>query len=135
VIVKYRADSDMTKKQAMTATGRRSLQVQALGERIGVALTAGSGISERSHVVTGRGLTSASLAARIAAHPDVEYASPTSASTSSPRRTTPSTQPTGHGHVRRPRRRAVVPEAARTGRVRDQHPRRPRSMPSRRGTS
>ena len=38
VIVKYRADSDMMKKQAMTATGRRTLQAQALGDRIGVAL-------------------------------------------------------------------------------------------------
>jgi len=74
VIVKYRADSDMTKKQAMTATGRRTLQVQALGERIGVALAAGAGISDRSHVVTARGMSSASLAARLGALADVEYA-------------------------------------------------------------
>ena len=74
VIVKYRADSDMMKKQAMTATGRRTLQAQAMGDRIGVALTAGAGISDRAHVVTGRGLTSGSLAARLAALPDVEYA-------------------------------------------------------------
>jgi len=74
VIVKYRADSDLMKKQAMTATGRRTLQVQALGERIGVALAAGAGVSDRSHVVTARGLSSASLAARLSALADVEYA-------------------------------------------------------------
>ena len=37
VIVKYRADSEMTKKQAMTATGRRNLQAQ----RIVVCIIAG----------------------------------------------------------------------------------------------
>ena len=74
VIVKYRADSDMMRKQAMTATGRRILQTQALGERIGVTLGAGGGISERAHVVTARGLSSASLAAKLATQPDVEFA-------------------------------------------------------------
>ncbi len=74
VIVKYRADSDMMRKQAMTATGRRTLQAQALGDRIGVSLTAGAAISERAHVVTARGLTSASLAARLEAQSDIEYA-------------------------------------------------------------
>ena len=74
VIVKYRADSDMMKKQAMTATGRRTLQAQALGDRIGVALTAGTAISDRVHVVTARGLTSQTLVAKLAAQPDVEYA-------------------------------------------------------------
>jgi serine protease len=74
VIVKYRADSEMTKKQAMTATGRRTLQAQVLGDQIGVPLVAGAGISDRSHVVTARGLSSASLAARLGALADVEYA-------------------------------------------------------------
>ena len=74
VIVQYRADSDMTRKQAMTASGRRILQAQALGQRIGVALTTGSGISERAHVLTARGLSSAALASRLAAQPDVEFA-------------------------------------------------------------
>jgi serine protease len=74
VIVQYRADSDMTRKQAMTASGRRILQAQTLGQRIGVALTTGSGISERAHVLTARGLSSAALASRLAAQPDVEFA-------------------------------------------------------------
>ena len=74
VIVKYRADSSLMKKQAMTATGKRILQAQALGDRIGVPLTAGIGLSDRSHVVMARGLSSAGLAARIAAQKDIEYA-------------------------------------------------------------
>ncbi len=74
VIVKYRADSDLLKKQALTATGTRILQAHALGDRIGVALTAGIGITNRSHVVTASGLTSSTLAAKIAALEDVEYA-------------------------------------------------------------
>ena len=74
VIVKYRVDSDLMMKQAMTGTGKRILQAQALGDRIGVPLTAGIGLSDRSHVVLARGLSSSSLAARIAAQKDVEYA-------------------------------------------------------------
>jgi len=74
VIVKVRADSDLARKQAMTATGRRLLQAQALGERIGVALAAGAGVADRTHVVTARGLSSADLAARLSAQPDVEFA-------------------------------------------------------------
>ena len=58
----------------MTASGRRILQAQALGQRIGVALTTGSGISERAHVLTARGLSSAALASKLAAQPDVEFA-------------------------------------------------------------
>ncbi len=76
VIVKYRADSELMRKQAMTATGRRSLQVQALGDRIGIALTAGASITERLHVVFASGVDSKTLATRIAAESDIEYAVP-----------------------------------------------------------
>jgi len=76
VIVKYRADSPLLKKQAMTASGLRALQTQALGERIGVALAPGNSISERSHVVKASGIDSATLAARLAAQADIEYAVP-----------------------------------------------------------
>jgi serine protease len=76
VIVKYRADSDLLRKQAMTATGKRILQAQALGDRIGIALTPGAGITERSHVVFASGIDSKTLATRIAAESDVEYAVP-----------------------------------------------------------
>ena len=76
VIVKYRADSELMRKQAMTATGRRSLQARALGDRIGIALTPGPGITERSHVVFASGVDSKTLATRISAESDIEYAVP-----------------------------------------------------------
>ncbi len=76
VIVKYRAGSALLKKQAMTAAGKRILQTQALGDRIGIALRPGLGITDRSHVVFASGVDSKTLAARIAAESDVEYAVP-----------------------------------------------------------
>jgi serine protease len=76
VIVKYRADSALLKKQAMTATGKITLQTQALGDRIGIAMTPGLGISERSHVVFAKGIDSKTLAARLSAESDIEYAVP-----------------------------------------------------------
>ena len=76
VIVKYRADSSLLRKQALTAAGQRASQAASLGQRIGVALQAGRSISELSHVVFARGLSSQQLAARLAAQSDVEYAVP-----------------------------------------------------------
>ncbi|MEO5844880.1 MAG: S8 family peptidase [Caldimonas sp.] len=74
VIVKFRTDSPLLKKQALSVAGRQAEQAAALGKRIGMSLDAGRGLSERSHVVIGRGLSSNQLAARIAAERDVEYA-------------------------------------------------------------
>src|SRR5947208_8120991 len=74
VIVKFRADSTLLRKQALSVAGQQTLQAAALGRRIGVGLDAGRALSERSHVVIGHGLTSQQLAARIAAESDVEYA-------------------------------------------------------------
>ena len=74
VIVKYRADSPLLQAQAMTATGRRILQMRALGQRIGVTLTAGRSLTARTHVVFARGLTSQQLAAKLSAQSDIEYA-------------------------------------------------------------
>src|SRR5262245_39480221 len=74
VIVQFRADSGLMRKQAMTATGRRILQAQELSERLGVTLAPGAGVSERAQVVFARGLSSAALAARLSAQPDVEFA-------------------------------------------------------------
>jgi len=76
VIVKYRADSTLLRKQALSVTGQQTLQASALGNRIGIALDAGRAISDRSHVVIGRGMTSQQLAARLAAQSDIEYAVP-----------------------------------------------------------
>jgi len=76
VIVKYRADSTLLRKQALSVTGQQTLQASALGNRIGIALDAGRAISDRSHVVIGRGMTSQQLAAQLAAQSDIEYAVP-----------------------------------------------------------
>jgi len=74
VIVKYRAESPLLRKQALSVAGQQTLQAAGLGQRVGVALESGRGLSERSHVVIGHGLTSKQLAVRIAAQGDVEYA-------------------------------------------------------------
>jgi serine protease len=74
VIVKYKADSELMQKHAMTLTGLRMLQTGALAARIGISLSPGHSLSDRSHVVTAQGITSSALAARLAAQGDVEYA-------------------------------------------------------------
>jgi len=74
VIVKFRQGSPVLRKQALSVTAQHTAQAAALGQRIGIALDAGRGLSERSQVVIGRGLSSKQLAARIAAESDVEYA-------------------------------------------------------------
>jgi serine protease len=74
VIVKFRADSPVLRMQALSATSRPTAQALALGQRIGVALSAGRLVSERSQVVFASAMTSQQLAARIATQSDVEYA-------------------------------------------------------------
>jgi serine protease len=74
VIVKYRENSPLLRKQAQTAAAQRASQAASLGQRIGIALQAGRSISERSHVVFASGLSSQQLATRLAAQSDVEYA-------------------------------------------------------------
>ena len=81
VIVKYKSDSTLLRKSiqstgTQSAEALRSAQVQSLGSRLGLALSAGAGITDRSHVVFASGLTSEQLAQRIAAESDVEYAVP-----------------------------------------------------------
>ena len=74
VIVKFKPNSALLRKQALSVTAQQSQQAAALGQRIGMALEAGRAVTDRSHVVIGRGLSSKQLAARIAAESDVEYA-------------------------------------------------------------
>jgi len=74
VIVKFKSTSPLLRKQALSVASQHTAQAAALGQRIGIGLAAGRGLSERSHVVIGRGLSSQQLAARIAAESDVEYA-------------------------------------------------------------
>ncbi len=76
VIVKYRADSGLMHTQSMTIAGARATQMRTLGQRIGTPLVAGNDISESSHVVFARGLSSEELAAKLSADSDVEYAEP-----------------------------------------------------------
>jgi serine protease len=74
VIVKFKPGSTLLRKQALSVTTQQSEQAAALGQRIGIALEAGRALTDRSHVVFGRGLSSRQLAARLAAESDVEYA-------------------------------------------------------------
>jgi serine protease len=76
VIVKYKADSTLLRKQILAAGERQAAQAQALGARVGLPLRAGNGISDRSQVVFATGMTSEALAARLASEKDVEYAVP-----------------------------------------------------------
>jgi len=81
VIVGYRAGSSLATahpwrqgasvNEVRTAAQRRA---DALARRAGVALTTGRTIGQRAHVLTARGVDSATLARRLAADPDVAYA-------------------------------------------------------------
>lgn len=82
VIVKYRADSALMKAlsvaNGVTATGAATVaeprQAQALGARLGLALTDGLPVGPMSQVVRATGISAADLATRLAAEADVEYA-------------------------------------------------------------
>ncbi len=81
VIVKFRQDSTLLRKHALSATANASetldkvtARANSLGARLGMSLGAGRAISEHSQVVTASGLSGAALAERLAAEADVEYA-------------------------------------------------------------
>jgi serine protease len=87
VIVKFRADAATPRKFALaagTATRADAATVQAmltsrasaLGARVGRALVAGSAAGERAQVMRASGVDAATLAALLAADPEVEYAVP-----------------------------------------------------------
>ena len=76
VIVKFKADSALLRKQAASAAERHSARALALGARVGLPLAAGQGIAERTQVVFASGMSSEALAARLAKEQDVEYAVP-----------------------------------------------------------
>ncbi len=77
VIVKYKERASIL-SAANSATVSASVtgpqKAGALGSRLGLALTDGRILGERTQVVMGSGMTSAALAASIAADSDVEYA-------------------------------------------------------------
>jgi serine protease len=76
VIVKLKADSSLLRKQALSAREQHAGQAQALGQRVGLALTTGAGVGERTQVVFASGMSSAALAERLAREGDVEFAVP-----------------------------------------------------------
>lgn len=76
VIVKFKVDSALMRTLSASPTAAAGPQhAHALASRLGLALTDGRAMGPRLQVMHGTGLTSAQLAARLAAQSDVEYAS------------------------------------------------------------
>jgi serine protease len=83
VIVKFRQSAPIVRKRALTAKASAAealavaaARAEALSFRLAMKLNAGRALDERTQVVHGIGLSSAELAARLAAEDDVEYAVP-----------------------------------------------------------
>ncbi len=76
VIVKFKADSGLLRKQAASAGDRHAAQAQALAARVGFAMSAGRGVGENTQVMFASGMSSAALAERLAKEKDIEYAVP-----------------------------------------------------------
>ena len=76
MIVKYKADSPLLRKDLPDSGAQQADRAAALGKRLSVALRAGAGVAERTQVVFGSGMTSEDLAQRLAAESDIEYAVP-----------------------------------------------------------
>src|ERR1700676_4526271 len=76
VIVKLKADSSLLREQVLSTAAYEIGRAQALGQRLGLAMSAGSMVADRTQVVFASGITSAELAQRLALESDVEYAVP-----------------------------------------------------------
>jgi serine protease len=76
VIVSLKADSPLLRQPALSTAERRTGHAKALGQRLGLAMSAGGAVSERAQVVFATGITSAELAQRLAREADVDYAVP-----------------------------------------------------------
>jgi len=80
VIVKFKVDAALMRIQSATTANTATSaaagpqHAQALGLRLGLVLADGRVLGPRSQLVTGSGIRSLDLAARLAAQPDVEYA-------------------------------------------------------------
>ncbi len=81
VIVKFKKDSSLLKKHALSATANVSETVtvltaraNSLGSRLGISLQAGRALNSHAQVVSASGISSASLALRLVKEADVEYA-------------------------------------------------------------
>lgn len=78
VIVKYKALGRLMREAAASPGGaaRGPQHAAALGRRVGLSLSDGRAIDGRTQVLRARGLSSAQLAAQLAADDEVEYAVP-----------------------------------------------------------
>jgi serine protease len=79
VIVKYRTDSAMMRvlsARSTSAAGVQPLHAATLSQRLSLPLTDGRVLGSRTQSLQGAGLSSAQLAQRLAALPDVEWAVP-----------------------------------------------------------
>ncbi|OYU68463.1 MAG: hypothetical protein CFE45_42610, partial [Burkholderiales bacterium PBB5] len=73
VIVKFRSGSTLVQAQSASRSAGPQ-QAQALGARLGLSLSDGHPLGERTQALRGSGLGSAALAAQLAAQSDVEWA-------------------------------------------------------------
>jgi serine protease len=83
VIVRFKADAPLLRQHALSAGARAesaaqamTARAQALAARAGTPLAAGEAISDRMQVVRAPGMSTAELARRLAADPQVEFAVP-----------------------------------------------------------
>jgi serine protease len=79
VIVKYRADSTMMRvlsARSTSAAGMQPLHAATLSQRLSLPLADGHVLGARTQALQGVGLSSAQLAQRLAALPDIEWAVP-----------------------------------------------------------
>ena len=76
VIVKFKADAPVLQQKAATPGIALRARADDLGRRVGVALRPGAALADATQVLMADGVDSASLAARVAAQADVEYAIP-----------------------------------------------------------
>ncbi len=77
VIVAFKPDAAALRLQALASAGSTSAlqrRADALAGRAGVPLVTGMAVADRWQVMRAKGLDSATLAARLAQHPDVEWA-------------------------------------------------------------
>jgi serine protease len=76
VIVKLKASSHLLLDRALVGNAFPANRALALGQRLGLAMTAGNALSDEAQVVMANGVSSTELARRLALESDVEYAVP-----------------------------------------------------------
>jgi serine protease len=76
VIVKFKSNSAVLMDRALVGNAFPANRALVLGQRLGLAMTAGQAVSEQTQVVFASGISSAELARRLSLESDVEYAVP-----------------------------------------------------------